>query len=1005
LALGLGACDKPPPNAYVSTSGAQEATALEIGANAANEACSLQRGATDAQIYCGTYKQPAGHIIAERQVSDPAAFVTASSWRTAFDLRFQCGLPFTTTLLDTQAIGLACSRRQGGWPQVVVAARIGDTLYVADAVKPAEPVIGQAIGVISGRAKAVPVAATPEASALATQRAAEQAINLKGVAVMAEVDRQIARGAKENRQDNFAAAEAAYRAAVTLQERANGPRNPALAVPLARLALQVSNQNRFNESSRLFARAEPLAESPDQIDPDARPTVRYLAALDQLNRNHPAEALDLLNQAERDFTAIVPLDSLVPRRTTGRSGVDRLADNMADASLLQNQTETDALNGLIETHRYRAIALAQLGRRQEAAAALTAARGLYEGRDQRLAARYYRTFGMTIAPNATEAASDLSVAATNFATVQPRSLPLARTQLLQASKLAASGDYTAVKQLCRAAALTLRTLKVGAVNEQVVPCLHALSLDLGTLPATQQPVLAEMFDLSQLAQSSITSRQIALATARLALGARDPRVGEAIRLRDTTTDRLDELYRRQADLAADKDANAAALDSLDADIRKTRDQLAEASQALQAAAPGFAGLVQDTVSAHDAQLLLGPHEALVSVVMDANEGWIFLLRRDHIAIGRLDGGAKRIDALVSRFRTSVEPGPDGQPPPFDVAAAQQIYTAVLGPVADGLDDVDSINVAPSGSLLSIPFGALLTGPASDDAIAKAPFLIRRMAISHVPSVASFVNLRQSAKTAQAPRPWFGLGDFRPPTLQQAEASFPPQDCGSSARDLASLSRLPGAIRELQVARRLLGATASDDMLGSAFTARSVTKASLKDYRVLHFATHAVLPGELRCLDEAALITSTRPAAADASGALLTASEIAQMDLNAELVILAACNSGGPASAGAAESLSGLARSFFFAGARSLVITHWDANDAFTPYLTALFLDGLQANPAAGPAMALAVAQRRVLDEAVGKDAAQGHPYYWAVIALIGGRGALQSSNPQTLAQNVADTAR
>jgi CHAT domain-containing protein len=112
-----------------------------------------------------------------------------------------------------------------------------------------------------------------------------------------------------------------------------------------------------------------------------------------------------------------------------------------------------------------------------------------------------------------------------------------------------------------------------------------------------------------------------------------------------------------------------------------------------------------------------------------------------------------------------------------------------------------------------------------------------------------------------------------------------------------------------------------------------------------------------------------------------------MHLDAEMVILAACNTGGEGGSGAGESLSGLARAFFFAGARSLLVTHWDANDETTTYLTALFLQALRANPDAGPAMALAVSQRRMLDESVGPRAAQAHPYYWAVEALIGGRGA------------------
>ena len=121
------------------------------------------------------------------------------------------------------------------------------------------------------------------------------------------------------------------------------------------------------------------------------------------------------------------------------------------------------------------------------------------------------------------------------------------------------------KQLCLAATQTLRGLKIGASEAQVVPCLHALSLDIGPSPANAQPLLADMFSLSQLAQSTITSQQIALATVRLEQGARDPHVGEAIRLRETTTDRLDALYRKRADLTADKDANAAALTALDAE--------------------------------------------------------------------------------------------------------------------------------------------------------------------------------------------------------------------------------------------------------------------------------------------------------------------------------------------------------------------------------------------------------------------------------------------------------
>jgi CHAT domain-containing protein len=984
--LALASCAVPPPDAYIGSSHTSEV--LDLGANPAHETCSLQRGGTDSQIYCGSYLEPAGRVVTPEQAADPAAFVTSSAWRTVFDSRFLCGAPSHAMVLDSPAATLSCTRRQGGWPQVVLAVRIGGTLYVAEGVKPVESILPQAIGVMSGRLPAVPAAAV-DASGLATQRQAAQAVNIDGAGAIAEIEQQTSRGALENRRGNFAAAESAYRAAASIQERLVGPDNPALAVPLARQALQVSNQGRFAEADQLFGRAERLVALPDQIDPVARPLVAHLKALDQINRNKPREALALLDEAERGFTAIVPPALLVPRtRTTSvaRSKVEQMADAADDSSLLADQSSSDALNGLIEAHRYRAIALKALGRPQEAEAELAATRSLFVGRPARLVARYYRNVGVTasFAGNNASSLAELGRAVDVFARAQPASVPLARTQLLRAAGLTGQGDYTAAVSECRSAAEILRSLNTGVAPELLMPCLHALSTDVAR---GGQPVLVEMFALSQLAQGNITSQQIARATARLAEGARNPNVAEAIRASENASDRLEALYRERQIITDDKDATAA-LANINSEIHAAQDAERNAGQVLQAASPGYAGLVQKAVTASDVQETLLPNEALAEIVLGEDEGWTLLIRHDGISAGRIEGGSKRVDALVSRFRASMELRPDNTPAPFDTQAAHDLYTALLGPVSAGLAGADSLTVAPSGSLLAVPFGALLTESAPGPDLSQAQFLIRKMAVSHVPSVASFVNLRQGAKTVQATRPWFGMGDFEPPSLRQAIATFPVEACGESAREFVDLPLLAGARKELEVARLLLSADKNEQLLGPSFTAKNVIAAPLKNYRILHFATHALLPGELRCQAEPAIVTSTPPGAPDAAGGLLTASQIEQMDLDADLVILAACNTGGANGGGAGESLSGLARSFFFAGARSLLVTHWDANDTTTTYLTALFLQALRTDPNAGPAAALAVSQRRMLDESVGDRAAQAHPYYWAVEALIGGRGAV-----------------
>ena len=226
-------------------------------------------------------------------------------------------------------------------------------------------------------------------------------------------------------------------------------------------------------------------------------------------------------------------------------------------------------------------------------------------------------------------------------------------------------------------------------------------------------------------------------------------------------------------------------------------------------------------------------------------------------------------------------------------------------VSASLEGVTTLVVAPAGPLLSLPFEVLLTGPADPANLADAPWLVRKFTLAHVPAPSNFVSLRKIAGGSRASRPWFGFGDFHPVTLAQAQKSFPGPACAESAKLLASLPLLPGAHKELDAARQLLDANATDELLGAAFTARAVLGERLKDYRILQFSTHALLPAELRCQAEPAIVTSAPPNAVDASGALLTASQVVGLDLDADLVILSACNSGGPGGTTAGESLSGL----------------------------------------------------------------------------------------------------
>ena len=274
--------------------------------------------------------------------------------------------------------------------------------------------------------------------------------------------------------------------------------------------------------------------------------------------------------------------------------------------------------------------------------------------------------------------------------------------------------------------------------------------------------------------------------------------------------------------------------------------------------------------------------------------------------------------------------------------------------------------------------------------------MQRFAITHVPAAANFVSLRRLAASAPASQPWYGFGDFRPVSLQQASATFPTGACQDSARLFAGLPLLPFATKELTAARTIMGAPPGDELLGPAFTTPAVLRQNLRDYRVLHFATHALLPTDLRCQTEPAIVTSGLRGAPTAQAALRTAADVTAMQLDAEVVILSACNSGGPAGGTSGESLSGLARAFFYAGARSMLVTHWSIDDQATALLVAGTLARLRAGDPLGLAGAFQHTQQSMLAEAGTRlPAAIAHPFYWAPFALVGeGRGSVRSAAAQ-----------
>ena len=1003
--LPMAGCQTPPPDAYVhgAVSAGKPASQVAIGKNAVGEDCTQSASTGDsASVYCGTWEEPSAHVRAGGAAAGAqlVQLATASPWRTGIDTRFRCEQPTSTTILGNDPAELMqCTRLVGGWAHVAMVAEVGGKVWYGDGVLPAARVMERSIGVLAGvmRPDAAPVSSA--ADALLASRLAAQAFSSGDVG---QYDELMTAGTRANLADNTGAAETAFRAALALQQKLLGKNNPNTATTMMSLALQLSNEGRFAEADALFDQAGKLV--PQSAEAIAPARLLHYRGLDAMNQGKLELALTQLTQADALYAAEVPDEALhakPPPPAASHFVFNRamVTSSLApDEGLLTDPRAQSALLGLIEVRRNRAVVERVLGKPADADALLKSASDLARGNGLArpiVNARLFRSTALTSVAQGqdADALAELGESTAAFGRALPGSKPLAETYLLNARELLRTGHGAEALPLCHGAVLALTALKAGTTPGLMAPCLDVYAEAANKQKDQAQQLLSEMFTAAQLAQGGITSQQIAQASATLAENARNPKVGEAIRQQRDLKGKLDTLYSQRDDLTQGQQKGApsnpeivAQAAALDKQIDETRAKMADADAALQAASPNYGQLVQQVVSAKDVFAALHPGEAFSTIALADQDGWVFLLRDNTITVSKVAAGLPEIAGLVKRIREGIELTTAGLPP-FDIPDAMQIYKLTLGGVAKQLDGVKALVLAPSGPLLSLPFEVMLTGPAQPTELRDAPWLVRQFTLAHVPAPSNFVSLRKIATGSRATKAWFGFGDFKPVTLAQAQRSFPGTTCADSAQLLSGLPLLPFAGKELSAARDLLGASPSDELLGQAFTAESVLKTPLKNYRILHFATHALLPTDLACQSEPAIVTSDPVGAPDATGALLTASQLVGLDLDADLVILSACNSGGPGGTTAGESLSGLARAFFYAGARSLLVTHWSVNDQVAAFLVADTLRRMKENPALGVAGSLRNAQLAMLaDAGKGLPAEIAHPFFWAPFAVIGEGG-------------------
>ena len=258
-ALGLmllAGCTAATPGAEGQRSAEAGRELVVVGSNAVGERCTQQSDLPrSASVYCGTWEQPSARISRGPAASADtlSELATRSDWRTELNNRFTCNEPVRTALLGSQpSVIMQCTRRVGGWPQVAMVTVVDGTAWYLDGVSASVPVMARSLAIMTGRSSGGETASRlPGADALLATRLAAQATKSGDIG---EYEHLIAAGTRANLASSPVAAERAFRAALTLQQKALGANNPNTADPMMLVALQLSNQGSTRRRNRCSIR-------------------------------------------------------------------------------------------------------------------------------------------------------------------------------------------------------------------------------------------------------------------------------------------------------------------------------------------------------------------------------------------------------------------------------------------------------------------------------------------------------------------------------------------------------------------------------------------------------------------------------------------------------------------------------------------------------------------------------------------------------------------------------
>jgi len=555
-----------------------------------------------------------------------------------------------------------------------------------------------------------------------------------------------------------------------------------------------------------------------------------------------------------------------------------------------------------------------------------------------------------------------------------------------------------------------------AVFESYMALLSDLRNSETAADAGIDPV-AEAFRVADAARGSIVQKALVASGARAVVG--DKELAKLVRTEQDTRKSVGALNQLLAQILGrpEADRDGQAVKELEGEIERTRTGRDAAMNEIESRFPEYARLINPRPATIDeARAALAPGEALITTYIGDARGFAWAVDADGArAFTAIDLGAEDVDDMVATLRSALDPGPGGLADiaDFDVGTAYELYARVLKPLEAVWKKARNLVVVAHGPLGALPFSVLPTTAAPLPAAKGLPlsnhkavaWLAKTHSVTLVPSVAALASLRRLPPAAKGRVPFIGFGDPYFNEKQTETATQVAQVSGTMRgvpvvlrsvlrgvenAELARLPRLPDTATEVfSIAKALATDPAKSVFLGADASEARVKSMDLSGYKIVTFATHGLVPGDLKGLVQPALAMSTPKITGGKGDGLLTMEEILNLKLDADWVVLSACNTASGAGAGA-EAVSGLGQAFFYAGTRSLLASNWPVETTSAKALTTDIFRRQAGDSSLKRAEALRRAMMGLMETGVFRDPKSGkpvfsfaHPIFWAPFSLIG----------------------